>query len=77
MQTNFANVTQRTTDWQSVKWRKANRVVKNLRQRIYSFGEATLQGNPKTGLEPSQKPATVTTQELLNCAASSAASNSD
>jgi RNA-directed DNA polymerase len=35
VQTNFANVTQRTTDWQSVKWRKTNRVVKNLRQRIF------------------------------------------
>lgn len=35
MQTNFANVTQRTTDWQSVQWRKINRVVKNLRQRIF------------------------------------------
>ena len=35
MQTQFVNVTQRTTDWQSVKWRKANRVVKNLRQRIF------------------------------------------
>ena len=35
MQTRFANVTQRTTDWQSVNWRKAHRVVKNLRQRIF------------------------------------------
>jgi RNA-directed DNA polymerase len=35
VQTNFANVTQRTTDWQSVKWCKANRVVKNLRHRIF------------------------------------------
>lgn len=35
MQTQFVNVTQRTTDWQSVNWRKANRVVKNLRQRIF------------------------------------------
>lgn len=35
MQTRFANVTQRTTDWLSVNWRKAHRVVKNLRQRIY------------------------------------------
>ena len=35
MQTQFVNGTQRTTDWQSVNWRKANRVVKNLRQRIF------------------------------------------
>jgi len=35
VQTCFANVTERTTDWQSVNWRKANRVVKNLRQRIF------------------------------------------
>jgi RNA-directed DNA polymerase len=35
VQTSFANVTQRTTDWQRVHWRKAYRVVKNLRQRIF------------------------------------------
>lgn len=35
MQTEFVNGTQRTTDWQSVNWRKANRIVKNLRQRIF------------------------------------------
>jgi RNA-directed DNA polymerase len=35
VQTQFVNGTQRTTDWQSVNWRKANRVVKNLRQRIF------------------------------------------
>ncbi|MEO1148975.1 MAG: group II intron reverse transcriptase/maturase, partial [Cyanobacteria bacterium J06638_22] len=35
MQTQFVNVTQRTTDWQGVNWRKASRVVKNLRQRIF------------------------------------------
>ncbi len=35
MQTQFVNGTQRTTDWQSVNWRKANRIVKNLRQRIF------------------------------------------
>jgi RNA-directed DNA polymerase len=35
VQTRFANVTQRTTDWLSVHWRKANRVVRNLRQRIF------------------------------------------
>jgi RNA-directed DNA polymerase len=35
MQTRFANVTQRPTEWLSVNWRKAYRVVKNLRQRIF------------------------------------------
>ncbi len=35
MQTNFANVTKRTTDWQRVNWRRAFRVVRNLRQRIF------------------------------------------
>lgn len=35
MQTRFANVTQRATVWQSVNWRKAHRVVRNLRQRIF------------------------------------------
>ncbi|OLP15621.1 group II intron reverse transcriptase/maturase [Leptolyngbya sp. 'hensonii'] len=35
MQASFANVTQRTTDWQSVNWRKAHRMVRNLRQRIF------------------------------------------
>ena len=35
MQTSFANVTQRPTEWLSVNWRKVHRVVKNLRQRIF------------------------------------------
>jgi RNA-directed DNA polymerase len=35
VQRQFANVTSRTTDWQRVQWRKANRLVKNLRQRIF------------------------------------------
>jgi RNA-directed DNA polymerase len=35
VQTCFANVTRRTTDWQRVNWRKAHRVVRNLRQRIF------------------------------------------
>jgi RNA-directed DNA polymerase len=35
VQTRFANVTQRATVWQSVNWRKAHRVVRNLRQRIF------------------------------------------
>lgn len=41
MQTSFANVTQRTTDWQSVHWRKAYRVVRNLRQRIFKASRQT------------------------------------
>ncbi|OUC15182.1 MAG: group II intron reverse transcriptase/maturase [Alkalinema sp. CACIAM 70d] len=35
MQIQFANVTQRTTDWQRVNWRQAYAVVRNLRQRIF------------------------------------------
>lgn len=35
MQSQFANVTQRTTEWQSVNWRRAYTVVRNLRQRIF------------------------------------------
>jgi len=35
VQASFANVTQRATEWLSVNWRKAYRVVKNLRQRIF------------------------------------------
>jgi len=35
VQTQFANVTQRTTDWQRVNWRKAYVIVRNLRQRIF------------------------------------------
>lgn len=35
MQTRFANVTQRTTDWLRVNWSRASRVVRNLRQRIF------------------------------------------
>jgi RNA-directed DNA polymerase len=35
VQSQFANVTPCTTDWQQVNWRKANRLVKNLRQRIF------------------------------------------
>jgi RNA-directed DNA polymerase len=33
--TSHANVTKRQTDWNSVNWRKANRIVRNLRQRIF------------------------------------------
>src|SRR3954462_11458724 len=32
---NHANGTERPTDWTSVNWRKANRQVRNLRQRIF------------------------------------------
>ena len=39
-----ANVTQRTTLWNSVNWRKANKVVRRLRQRIF---KATRSGNVK------------------------------
>jgi RNA-directed DNA polymerase len=35
VQTQFANVTQRITEWQRVNWRKAYAVVRNLRQRIF------------------------------------------
>jgi RNA-directed DNA polymerase len=35
VQTQFANVTKRTTEWQSIKWCQAFRVVRNLRQRIF------------------------------------------
>jgi RNA-directed DNA polymerase len=37
-----ANVTKRTTDWRSINWRKAYRIVRNLRQRIF---KATQKGN--------------------------------
>ena len=40
----YANVTQRRTHWNSVNWRKANRVVRNLRQRIF---RASTEGNLK------------------------------
>ena len=33
--TDRANRTERPTDWHSVNWRKANRQVRNLRQRIF------------------------------------------
>jgi RNA-directed DNA polymerase len=44
MQSSIANVTERTTEWQKVNWRKANSVVRNLRLRIF---RATKQGNLK------------------------------
>lgn len=43
MQSN-ASVTERTTEWNSVNWRKAYAVVRNLRQRIF---RATKEGNLK------------------------------
>jgi RNA-directed DNA polymerase len=39
-----ANVTERTTQWNRVNWRKANKVVRRLRQRIF---KATRYGNLK------------------------------
>jgi RNA-directed DNA polymerase len=44
MQSQIVNVTKRTTDWNSVKWKSANRVVRRLRQRIF---KATRDGNLK------------------------------
>ena len=32
---NTANVNYRTTDWNTINWKKVNRVVRNLRQRIF------------------------------------------
>ncbi|ODG99441.1 group II intron reverse transcriptase/maturase [Nostoc sp. KVJ20] len=44
MQLKIVNVTGRTTDWNSVNWRNAFRVVRRLRQRIF---KATIGGNLK------------------------------
>ncbi len=38
--TSSANRTNRQTDWSSVNWRKANRQVRNLRQRIFRATQA-------------------------------------
>ena len=38
------NVTERTCEWNNVNWKKANRIVRNLRQRIF---RATQEGNLK------------------------------
>jgi RNA-directed DNA polymerase len=35
-----ANGTERRTDWSSVDWRKAHRLVRNLRQRIFRASQA-------------------------------------
>jgi RNA-directed DNA polymerase len=40
MQAELVNGTDRSTDWQSVNWRKANRMVRNLRQRIFKAAQA-------------------------------------
>lgn len=40
MQTTLANGTERPTDWSGVNWRKANRQVRNLRQRIFRASQA-------------------------------------
>jgi RNA-directed DNA polymerase len=39
-----ANGTETQTDWNAINWRKANRTVRNLRQRIF---RATQEGHPK------------------------------
>lgn len=33
------NVTKRTTDWRNTNWRKAHRIVRNLRQRIFKAAQ--------------------------------------
>ena len=38
----FANGTEKQTDWNAIDWRKANRTVRNLRQRIF---RAAQEGN--------------------------------
>src|SRR5437870_8520087 len=43
-QKHFANGTEKQTDWNTINWRKANRQVRNLRQRIF---RATQEGNLK------------------------------
>src|SRR5215469_9251554 len=42
--TSLANGTKTQTDWNTIHWRKANRTVRNLRQRIF---RATQEGNQK------------------------------
>ncbi len=42
--THLANGTEKQTDWDAIHWRKANRTVRNLRQRIF---RATQEGNLK------------------------------
>ena len=40
----LANGTEKQTDWNAIDWKKANRIVRNLRQRIF---RATQEGNLK------------------------------
>ena len=40
----LANVTERQTDWTTIDWKRANRQVRNLRQRIF---RASQEGNLK------------------------------
>jgi RNA-directed DNA polymerase len=40
MQAELANGPDRSTDWQRVNWHKANRLVRNLRQRIFKAAQA-------------------------------------
>src|SRR5256885_10012458 len=40
----FANGTEKQTNWNAINWRKANRTVRNLRQRLF---RATQEGNLK------------------------------
>src|SRR5689334_24195711 len=40
----LANGTEKQIDWKTIHWRKANRTVRNLRQRIF---RATQEGNLK------------------------------
>ncbi|MBO0794825.1 MAG: reverse transcriptase N-terminal domain-containing protein, partial [Ktedonobacteraceae bacterium] len=40
----LANGTEKQTDWNTIEWKKANRTVRNLRQRIF---RATQEGNLK------------------------------
>jgi RNA-directed DNA polymerase len=40
MQAELVNGTNRSTEWQRVNWRKANRQVRNLRQRIFKAAQA-------------------------------------
>jgi RNA-directed DNA polymerase len=42
--TSLANGTEKPTDWNAINWRKANRTVRNLRQRIF---RAAQEGNLK------------------------------
>src|SRR5436190_17189601 len=43
-QERLANGTEKQTDWNTIEWKKANRTVRNLRQRIF---RATQEGNLK------------------------------